>query len=546
MVLVLQCNLMFAGESSQAWVTLATNDSYSLGAMVLAHSLRRAGTSRRLSVLVTRGVTEPMQEQLRAAFDEVRVVDVLDSKDTVNLGLLSRPDLGVTFTKLHCWRLTHYSKCVFLDADTLVLQPCDELFDREELSAAPDPGWPDCFNSGVFVYRPSEETYQRLLSLALSSGSFDGGDQGLLNTYFSDWATRDINRHLSFLYNMCAPSHYSYLPAFKQFGEGVKIAHFIGPNKPWSQHFDSETRQVRPSRGAEHLRYLLQFWWDLFCANVHPKLSGEMVSACSPTYPSLTLGHRDCPWLLKVMKTVYLPSMLPPFRLRICPSSHVNLTQPHTPSQCHRLLAILPQLAPYTTDAFSLPSVTVVHSHVEPPTQEVPLYHKDHFSKPIKPIKPPDPPPDIPEFSHPSRHYSKPTQETQAEVPKHSHIEPEVPKQSHTEPKVPKKEPDVPKPATNRAPPHHWVPPVVTSKPAAPTQIPHKGRNSSKPCPCTPPAPSPSEQQKFEPEEPGSEHEVSTKISSKQAQDYNHIFFIIILGFIYMSSTLQIGYYPIS
>jgi alpha-N-acetylglucosamine transferase len=101
-------------------------------------------------------------------------VDVLDSGDTVNLALLARPDLGITFTKLHCWRLTNFNKCVFLDADTLVLQPCDELFDREEFSAAPDPGWPDCFNSGVFVFRPNEDTYKSLLSLALTKGSFDG------------------------------------------------------------------------------------------------------------------------------------------------------------------------------------------------------------------------------------------------------------------------------------------------------------------------------------------------------------------------------------
>ena len=38
-------------------------------------------------------------------------------------------------------------RCVFLDADTLVRQNIDDLFSREELSAAPDVGWPDCFNS---------------------------------------------------------------------------------------------------------------------------------------------------------------------------------------------------------------------------------------------------------------------------------------------------------------------------------------------------------------------------------------------------------------
>ena len=60
------------------------------------------------------------REQLQSVFDVVKVVDVLDSKDETNLALLKRPELGITFTKLHCWRLTEFEKCVFLDADTLV------------------------------------------------------------------------------------------------------------------------------------------------------------------------------------------------------------------------------------------------------------------------------------------------------------------------------------------------------------------------------------------------------------------------------------------
>jgi len=55
-----------------------------------------------------------------------------------------------------------------------VLQNCDELFEREELSAAPDPGWPDCFNTGVFVYKPSQDTFGKLLEFAKTKGSFDG------------------------------------------------------------------------------------------------------------------------------------------------------------------------------------------------------------------------------------------------------------------------------------------------------------------------------------------------------------------------------------
>lgn len=55
------------------------------------------------------------------------MVDVMDSGDAAHLSLMKRPDLGVTFTKLHCWTLTHYSKCVFMDADTLVRDKADEF-----------------------------------------------------------------------------------------------------------------------------------------------------------------------------------------------------------------------------------------------------------------------------------------------------------------------------------------------------------------------------------------------------------------------------------
>ncbi|GJQ67512.1 hypothetical protein Trydic_g5144 [Trypoxylus dichotomus] len=273
--------------SGFAWVTLATNDSYSLGALVLAHSLKQAGTSHQLAVLVTPGVTNAMRKNLADVFNVVEEVNLFDSKDEANLRLLKRPELGVTFTKLHCWRLTQFEKCVFLDADVLVLANSDELFEREEFSAAPDVGWPDCFNSGVFVYRPSLETYNKLVEFALQKGSFDGGDQGLLNAYFSDWAHKDISKHLPFIYNMCSTACYSYLPAFKYYGGNVKIVHFIGPAKPWLQYFDTESRRVHPSPDLQHLQEVLQRWWDIFCSLIHPKLSSDM----APKQAAENLSH---------------------------------------------------------------------------------------------------------------------------------------------------------------------------------------------------------------------------------------------------------------
>ena len=125
------------------------------------------------------------RNRLSMLWDELVVIEELDSRDVENLALLSRPDLGVTFTKFHAWRLPRYSKCVFLDSDTLVLQNVDELFEREELSAAPDIGWPDCFNSGVFVFKPSLETFRNLMDLASQDGSFDG--KCIVSTDFTNY-----------------------------------------------------------------------------------------------------------------------------------------------------------------------------------------------------------------------------------------------------------------------------------------------------------------------------------------------------------------------
>uniref|UniRef100_A0A9J8AFJ2 glycogenin glucosyltransferase n=1 Tax=Cyprinus carpio carpio TaxID=630221 RepID=A0A9J8AFJ2_CYPCA len=247
---------------AQAFVTLATTDAYSMGCLVVGKSLRRHGTSRKLVAMVSPNVSRASRLALEDVFDEVVVVDVLDSRDKTHLTLLRRPELGVTFTKLHCWTLTQYSKCVFLDADTLVLCNVDELFEYEELSAAPDPGWPDCFNSGVFVFRPSLNTHTQILEHAAQHGSFDGGDQGILNTFFSDWAVKDIRKHLPFVYNLTAAAVYTYLPAFQQYGHHAKIVHFLGGTKPWHLSYDPQAASESSlCDSSKNFPQFMNLWW---------------------------------------------------------------------------------------------------------------------------------------------------------------------------------------------------------------------------------------------------------------------------------------------
>ncbi|KAF5398870.1 Glycogenin glucosyltransferase [Paragonimus heterotremus] len=261
---------------SEAFVTLATTDEYVCGALVWAYSLREVKTKKQLVCMLTEQVSPQMQELCRSVFDHIELVNVLDSKDEANLALLARPDLGVTFTKLHCWRLTQYQKAVFMDADTVVLQNIDDLFERDELSAAPDPGWPDCFNSGVFVFVPSMDTYTKLVKFATESGSFDGGDQGLLNSFFSDWATKDIRNHLPFVYNVISQALYSYPPALAHFRSRIRVVHFIGAEKPWMTELDSYGNVIFRDQVNAGTPEFLQYWWHLFLTHVKPKLNRDV------------------------------------------------------------------------------------------------------------------------------------------------------------------------------------------------------------------------------------------------------------------------------
>ena len=44
-----------------SWVTLATNDTYALGALVLAYSLKRTHTIHKITILATESISESMR-----------------------------------------------------------------------------------------------------------------------------------------------------------------------------------------------------------------------------------------------------------------------------------------------------------------------------------------------------------------------------------------------------------------------------------------------------------------------------------------------------
>ena len=166
---------------------------------------------------------------------------------------MNRPDLTSTFTKIALWRQTQFRKIVYIDADVVALRAPDELFQLDStFAAAPDIGWPDCFNSGVMALSPNMGDYYALLALAQRGISFDGADQGLLNMHFRNW------ERMSFAYN-CTPSgHYQYVPAYRHFQSTINMVHYIGNDKPWLIGKEAK------GSGSAVYDELLARWWAVY------------------------------------------------------------------------------------------------------------------------------------------------------------------------------------------------------------------------------------------------------------------------------------------
>ncbi|CAI6008251.1 unnamed protein product [Closterium sp. NIES-65] len=228
-----------------AYVTLLCDDVMAPGALVLVHSLKRTGTPHDVVVL-TMNVSEVTAAQLQLLGARVKQIEEAipyPFPATPNRVAINKPcrwvewerrflvDIGewngsplhpiahghaarrggaddereysklLMYSKLWMWTLTEYHRLVYVDADLLVMSSLDDLFCRDELSAAPDTIPPDRFNSGLMVVAPSDDTFRDMLSKVATTKSPNVGDQGLLNNYFSDWYSQGPSHHLPYAVN---------------------------------------------------------------------------------------------------------------------------------------------------------------------------------------------------------------------------------------------------------------------------------------------------------------------------------------------------------
>jgi glycogenin glucosyltransferase len=240
--------------------TLTHGDAYAPGVEALGRSLVATGTTEPMVLMVTADVPRAARERLASQGWILRDIEPVKNPTPAHQQLFPRFDK--VFTKLRAWELDEFDKVVLLDADMVVLQPIDELFERPELSAAPDFLRPDRFNSGSMVLEPSRDKLARMLTALSRTTTYDGGDQGFLNGFFGDWYTGPASHRLPTWYNL--PNFiYQFMQAHPSLRAEVeheaRIVHYL-VQKPW--------QSASTVTGGSAL------WWGAYLG-VHPELDSD-------------------------------------------------------------------------------------------------------------------------------------------------------------------------------------------------------------------------------------------------------------------------------
>lgn len=111
-----------------AWVTLLTQPGYIPGVEALQQSLRDSGSPWPLVVMVTENIDAATRQQLQAQGCEVREVPIVGPNPDLT-HRYANARFAEVWSKLAVWTLTEYQRVAFLDADMLVVQNMDEVFE---------------------------------------------------------------------------------------------------------------------------------------------------------------------------------------------------------------------------------------------------------------------------------------------------------------------------------------------------------------------------------------------------------------------------------
>ena len=237
----------------KAYITFLSTDNYIDGVLVLKHSLNKVNSKYPLYCMITPNISLEVIEKLKLYNIEPITIDKLNIKDGIANSVKEDKFLhwNNCWDKLNIFKLIQFEKMVFLDADMLVLQNIDKLFDKPNMSAATDGIYvygehrEKDLNAGLMVIEPNIKTFNDILTFinTLPEGIYQ--DQIVLQKYFSNWGNNK-ELHLSEEYNLWV-GYLEYYP--QNVYNNCKVLHYIGKYKPYMKRIPGKLNEM-------YLKYL--------------------------------------------------------------------------------------------------------------------------------------------------------------------------------------------------------------------------------------------------------------------------------------------------
>lgn len=275
-------------RNNLSYVTLITDDSFFQGVCALSKTIKKYNAYP-LCVMADSKLSKSTLKRLEDMVDRVVLVpeiknpyhttnpsnhSVVSEKHSNDNGDDAVEDkecptwLGSEFTKLNIWGLTEYEKVVYIDADAIIVDCTDELFDLDtDFAAAPDVFPPDKFNAGVLVIKPDASVLNNMIQCIHDKAltSYDGGDTGFLNAFFPHWYSSPSVSRLPFKYNAQRTMYwftYHKRPGYWDSIGPLKIIHFSSSPKPWQE---SPPNGAPTNNNSKYRKGDLEWlWWQHF------------------------------------------------------------------------------------------------------------------------------------------------------------------------------------------------------------------------------------------------------------------------------------------
>jgi alpha-N-acetylglucosamine transferase len=254
----------------KAFVSYLANTDFLPGLVTLDYSLKMHGNSTELITMVNSSIAAEAIPVMKHFGLKAKIIGEIDHPFFIENDIWGTKYM---YNKLWVFSMDEYDKVVYLDADMLICENIEVLFEKPHMSAVVAgkllPGneaWV-ALNAGLMVVEPDVMLFNDFKNKIPVLHSTNPTDQAFLHAYYEKWPD-SAELHLEHKFNVPAfyLDKYCELYDFRlSFTDrlmeikNIAVLHYWGPIKPWDYE-EELVKKLCSNKYEESVKY----WWHCF------------------------------------------------------------------------------------------------------------------------------------------------------------------------------------------------------------------------------------------------------------------------------------------